>query len=253
MHAFGSTTELALILMAFACFGLVALITLIALIRVFQKMSLGGWKAIIPFLNTYTLTRAASGSQQLARIALGATVACTAAGAIGGSSPVSKIIFGALTALVALIDLVTMVFLAKSFNKSLLFGLCLFVLPFIFLPLLGFGRDYVYDPQPQAARNSHEQQEEYAETYAGSEASQITGPGEVDNPEQFELAEQEALEQAGTLYGDDFDGLDVPVELETSILDPQPLIEEETPTADDEELSEKTVLFDPSNDELYDE
>jgi hypothetical protein len=100
-------------LFEFAVFGL----TTAAVVRVFSQGGVPGWGALIPFYNLYLLVRLAGKQPQPWLILL--FFPC-----------VNVVCFGALH-----------VYMAKRFGRSPAFGLGMAYLPFVFYPILAFGRD----------------------------------------------------------------------------------------------------------------
>lgn len=98
--------------------GFINLIILIAVIvgmwKVFEKAGEYGWASLIPFYNLWVLNR------------------------IGG-----KEWYWFIAYLIPLINIVAFIFLslaiARKYGQPTVFGVGLFLLPFIFYPILGFG------------------------------------------------------------------------------------------------------------------
>ncbi len=102
---------------------LLALLTIAALWKVFEKAGEPGWKSIIPFYNMWVLAEIAG-----------------LPGWVG--------LLAYIPYLGAIVIFYIYYELAKRFNKGVLFALGLFFLPVIFFPILGFG-DAQYTPAPQ--------------------------------------------------------------------------------------------------------
>lgn len=118
----GSGAILGGTLVYLCCVGIVVLIMVASLWKVFVKAGQPGWAAIVPIYNSYILQEIVG--REVWWLAILLIV-----------SPVWSIVIG--------LDL------AKSFGKDTLWGVGLIVLPFIFYPLLGFG-DAQYQGPKQA-------------------------------------------------------------------------------------------------------
>lgn len=94
----------------------VAVLTIIAWWKMFEKAGLEGWKAIIPFYNTYCLFRMAFGRDK------------------GW-----MFIFAFVPCVNIVIMVILCLKLATAFNKSTAFALGLILLNPIFMLMLGFG------------------------------------------------------------------------------------------------------------------
>lgn len=92
----------------------IAVVALVGLWKVFQKAGKPGWGAIVPFYNLYCLFEMSFGTGWLFLLVL---VPC-----------VGQIML-----------IIMWVKLAVAFNKGVGFGIGILFLPFIFLPMLGFG------------------------------------------------------------------------------------------------------------------
>lgn len=92
----------------------IAVVALVGLWKVFQKAGKPGWGAIVPFYNLYCLFEMSFGTGWLFLLML---VPC-----------VGQIML-----------IIMWVKLAVAFDKGVGFGIGILFLPFIFLPMLGFG------------------------------------------------------------------------------------------------------------------
>ncbi|MBO5474845.1 MAG: hypothetical protein J6A08_13830 [Lachnospiraceae bacterium] len=92
----------------------IGILMLVALWKIFVKAGKPGWGAIIPFYNSYCLFEMSFGNGWLFLLCL---VPCVN----------------------FIIQIIMYVKLAKAFNQSTAFAVGLIFLPFIFLPILGFG------------------------------------------------------------------------------------------------------------------
>lgn len=93
--------------------------------KVFQKAGQRGWWAIIPILNIYVLVKIAGREGWWVILYL---------------IPCVNIVVHAVVSL----DV------ARTFGKSTAYGIGLWLLPFIFYPMLGFGQDRYQGPQTTA-------------------------------------------------------------------------------------------------------
>jgi ABC-type sulfate transport system permease subunit len=104
---------------------LVCLIVVIAgLWKVFTKAGQPGWMALIPILNAFVLIRIAG-------------------------KPAWWIILFLIPVVNMIIGIILTVSLAEKFGKGLGFALGLIFLPFIFVPILGFGSATYQDAPPK--------------------------------------------------------------------------------------------------------
>ncbi len=103
---------------------IVAVLLVIAMWKIFSKAGQGGWKAIIPIYNVYTLCKIAdtSGWKFLLLII-----------------PIVNIVY----------YIMLMYRLAKSFGKGILFTTGLLLLPNIFTLILAFGKSQYIGPKGQ--------------------------------------------------------------------------------------------------------
>jgi hypothetical protein len=91
-----------------------AILTIAGLWKTFEKARLPGWGAIIPIYNVYLM--------------------CKLAGRPGW-----WFLLYLIPCVNVIIAIVIVLDIAKNFGKGAAFGLGLFILPFIFFPILGFG------------------------------------------------------------------------------------------------------------------
>ncbi|MEX2368781.1 MAG: DUF5684 domain-containing protein [Candidatus Paceibacterota bacterium] len=136
--------------------------SLAGLWMVFEKAGEKGWKAIIPFYNCYVLIRISGHSGWwLALLLSPVVVILLGAEMISGSMevaatnpnysfPVLASLFLNGVILLLQVVIITSVVVgydvARSFGKGLGFTIGLSVLPFIFLPILGFGKSEYRGP-----------------------------------------------------------------------------------------------------------
>lgn len=98
----------------------------VGLYKLFEKAGRPGWEGLVPVYNQYILTMEIAKQEILMFILLFVPVA------------------GIYAWFVICMEV------AKRFGKEQGFGIGLFLLPFIFFPLLGFSKDAVYDNSPGA-------------------------------------------------------------------------------------------------------
>lgn len=127
-----------------AIVGLALMVLMIAATwRIFKKAGTGGWKALIPIYSDYTLYKIAWKKKyffmMLVLVILGSVLSNIqvyfpdyAAILLAGSMILS------VAAIV--IDIISIVKLAKAFRKGGGFAVGLILLPIIFYPILGFGK-----------------------------------------------------------------------------------------------------------------
>ena len=89
--------------------------------KVFKKAGIPGWHAIIPILNVYDLCRISMRDH--------------------------IVLFTVLSIIFPIVLIVPCIKVAKSFGKSALFGVGLFLIGFICYPILGFGSAQYLGPQ----------------------------------------------------------------------------------------------------------
>jgi hypothetical protein len=105
-------------------FLILVLIQIISWWVLFEKAGRPGWAAIVPFYNIFVMAEI---GEQTTWVAVGAC--------FGGFIP----IVGAIVVIACWIMI--SVGVAKTFERSVLFGIGLFLLPFIFYPILAFSRN----------------------------------------------------------------------------------------------------------------
>lgn len=133
--------------------------------KIFKKSGEEGWKAIIPYYNTWTLCNIVGINPNWVFVILGCTL-------------VSMIPVVSIVGVVASIyfQVLISVSLAKSFGKDSGFGIGLLLLPVIFYPILGFGKaQYVgKNPMNDIIFKNNNNQESVT-------ANVSTGTGQVQN------------------------------------------------------------------------
>ncbi len=100
---------------------LLVIILIVSLWKVFEKAGEAGWKSLIPFYNMWVLAEISG-----------------LPGWVG--------LLAYIPYLGAIVIFYIYYSLSKRFNKGVLFSLGLFLLPFIFFPILGFGADQYVAP-----------------------------------------------------------------------------------------------------------
>ena len=102
----------------------IAILVIIAMWKIFTKAGKPGWAAIIPIYNTWVLFEICGLKGWYALLALIPFV-----GSI----------------IVCVFTIIAYIKLAKAFGKETGFAVGMIFLPFVFLPILAFGKDNVYD------------------------------------------------------------------------------------------------------------
>lgn len=134
---------------------LLVIFIIVALWKVFQKAGKPGWAAIVPIYNTWVLFEITGFPGWWAILSLVPFVS----------------IFPAVVAIIATFRL------AKLFGKGTGFGLGLIFLPFIFFPILGFGKATFQGTAPVTAGSS-----ESAHPAASTESSNPAEPAASETP-----------------------------------------------------------------------
>lgn len=100
---------------------IVVAIMVVAMWKIFEKAGIEGWKAVIPFYNIYVAYKITWGNGWICLLLVVPVV-------------------GIITALV------TSYKMAKAFGHGIGYTFGLIVLPYIFAPVLGFGKDEYVGP-----------------------------------------------------------------------------------------------------------
>ena len=108
----GGGAAIATSFVTFCCVGIIALVMIAGLWKIFVKAGQPGWAAIVPFYNSYVMQEIVG--REVWWLAI-------------------LIFLGPVWTIVIALDM------AKSFGKDTLFAIGLIVFPYIFYPLLGFG------------------------------------------------------------------------------------------------------------------
>ncbi|MFW5659158.1 MAG: DUF5684 domain-containing protein [Bacteroidota bacterium] len=118
--------------------GIVTLALVVVMIaglwKVFQKAGQPGWAAIVPFYNLYILVKVAK--KPVSYFIL--LMVLSLAGNVF-NDPDMLWLIGIISLANLVVSGIVMVSLAQQFGKSAGYGIGLLLLPFIFLPMLGFG------------------------------------------------------------------------------------------------------------------
>lgn len=135
------------------------LVTAIARWRTFNKMGEAGWKAFIPFYGYYVIFAKCWDKKAAWNYVLTAIVyAFFEAGFYKGTTQLTTILCSVGELIVA-IDMLYLTVrinfrMSKAFGHGFLFGLGLWLFPFIFTFILGFGKsEYIGNAQLQGAKN----------------------------------------------------------------------------------------------------
>lgn len=99
----------------------IVVVILVGAWKVFEKAGKPGWAAIIPIYNAIVLLEIVG-------------------------RPIWWIVLFLIPCVNIIISLIVSIDLAKSFGKSEIFGVGLWLLGFIFVPILGFGNDRYIGP-----------------------------------------------------------------------------------------------------------
>ena len=116
----------------------------IILWKLFKKCGYNGWEAIIPFYNSWILIKI-SGLNWWYYFLLIANSIC------------SILELNSLTSIASLVSLVASFFvyynICKKFHKDLFYAVLTTIFPIIMLPILGFGKDNIFDSSVSVSPN----------------------------------------------------------------------------------------------------
>lgn len=120
------------------------ILQVIAYWKIFEKANEPGWKAIIPFYNTYTQYKFTWNTRAFWIVLIG--------GIVGGilqetTEGIPSLLGTLIMLIVAIFNIISLNKLAKAFGHGVGFTIGLFFLNPIFMLILGFGRDEYIGPQ----------------------------------------------------------------------------------------------------------
>ena len=114
-----------------------AILVIIAKFKMYKKAGEEGWKCLIPYYNTWTECKFVGLNTNWVWILLGTTL-------ISGFFEDAAIISLAASIITLYFNVLLSVSVAQSFGKDTGFGIGLLFLPFVFYPIIGFGKaEYV--------------------------------------------------------------------------------------------------------------
>lgn len=120
------------------------IVTLIGTFKVYKKAGEEGWKCLIPYYNTWTECKFIGLNQNWVWITLAAPFI---GGVLEGIIEIGLFNLAA-TVILFYFNILRAVSTAQSFGKDTGFGVGLLVLPFVFYPILGFGKAEYVGPRP---------------------------------------------------------------------------------------------------------
>ena len=128
----------------FIPFLAIIVVYFIGLWKLLNKCGYNGWEALIPFYNSWILIKI-SGLNTWYYFILIANTIC------------SILELNALTGIASLASLVASFFvyynICKKFHKDLFFAVLTAIFPIIMLPILGFGKDNIFDNNVEVSPN----------------------------------------------------------------------------------------------------
>lgn len=129
----------------------IAIVLIVANWQIFSKADKPGWGSLIPIYNLYIMSDIAFGNKNY----FIANLILIVVSYIGGALEISF-----LSSLASLITFVLYIIysvkLSKAFGKGGGFSVGMVLLPFIFLPILGFGSAKYIGPQSKESETSYE-------------------------------------------------------------------------------------------------
>lgn len=125
-----------LFILLFIPFIIALVIYFIGLWKLFQKCGYNGWEAIIPFYNSWILLKI-SGLNSWYYLLIMANIICSLSGLEGLA------LIGNLASLVASFFMYYNI--SKKFHKDMFFTVLMFLFSGVMIPILGFGKNNVYD------------------------------------------------------------------------------------------------------------
>lgn len=131
-----------------ACFGIIfAVIEIIARIKIFQKIGIDAWKAIIPFYSDYALAEKVWDTKFI--ILSWTVIAVSIFSSYLTGIKIIGLIFRLLTMILPFVSLAIRFrfcqWTGRAFNKSNGFIIGMFILPIVFDAMLGFNDDKYID------------------------------------------------------------------------------------------------------------
>lgn len=113
---------------------------------IFKKAGQKPWKSLIPFYNIYMLHKIVWETATF-WISMGMIICGAVLEALFHQSTAVLVITTLLETAGTVLELIEAVKIAKSFGKSTAFGFGNFFLPFIFLPIIAFGKAEYIGPE----------------------------------------------------------------------------------------------------------
>lgn len=112
--------------------------TIIGMWKIFTKAGLSGWECLIPFYGSYQLGTKVLATEKAGLIFLGLDIAISLILNISTGYVAIILIYG--------INLYKNIKIANSFGQNIGFAIGMTLLPFVFYPILGFGKDAYIGP-----------------------------------------------------------------------------------------------------------
>lgn len=135
-------------LIVFQLYIAIAVISIIALWKVFRKAGWPGWAAIIPFYSNYVTFRVAKmwGGWMFLQLALLISSYIFTLFLPWHAKYLGETIVDCAIALCMIISVIANFRISRAFGKSVGFGIGMMFLPFVFLPILAFSKaEYQFD------------------------------------------------------------------------------------------------------------
>lgn len=120
------------------------ILQVVAYWKIFEKAGEPGWKAIIPFYNTYTQYKFTWNTRAFWIVPIGGIVGAVLQEATDG---IVSILGSLIVLIVAIFNIISLNKLAKAFGHGVGFTIGLFFLNPIFMLILGFSGDEYIGPQ----------------------------------------------------------------------------------------------------------
>ncbi len=137
----------------------VGIVTIIAYWKLFEKAGVEGWKAIIPYYNTFKIAQIATGNDLIGWLTVGASAASVVisvliqvaqvfVGTDNITASIFVIIFSLISMAVSLalagLSGYTHFMLGKSFGKSTVWNVLMIFFPFFLVIAMGFDKNLTY-------------------------------------------------------------------------------------------------------------